>query len=51
MMSIPVKYTLKRRLNDEEIMEISSKRFKALETEYTDSDNFDDIDVKLMPEE
>lgn len=39
MMSIPVKYTLKRRLNDDEIEQISSKRFKQLETEYTRNDD------------
>lgn len=44
MMSIPVKYTLKRRLNDDEIEEISSKRFKQLETEYTKDEDEDDDD-------
>lgn len=40
-MSIPVKFTLKRRLNDEEIETISSKRFKVLETVFTADENDD----------
>lgn len=39
MMSIPVKYTFKRRLNQQEIEQIASKRFKVLETVYTTDDN------------
>lgn len=39
MMAVPVKYTLKRRLNDDEIETISQKRFKVLETEYTHDPN------------
>lgn len=50
MMSIPVKYTLKRRLNDDEIESISSKRFKVLETVFTanddDADNQDDEEIE-----
>ncbi|XP_055304097.1 uncharacterized protein LOC129569359 [Sitodiplosis mosellana] len=44
MMSIPVKFTLKRRLNDEEIETISAKRFKVLETVFTAADDDDDAD-------
>ena len=40
-MSIPVKFTLKRRLNDDEIETISSKRFKVLETVFTADENAD----------
>lgn len=43
MMSIPVKYTLKRRLNDNEIESISTKRFKVLETVFTADDDNDNI--------
>lgn len=39
MMSIPVKYTLKRRLNEDEIEKIAAKRFKVLETVYTEDDD------------
>lgn len=39
LMSVTVLTTLKRRLNDEEIQQISTKRFKALETEYTRNDD------------
>ncbi|XP_031628472.1 uncharacterized protein LOC116344177 [Contarinia nasturtii] len=42
MMSIPVKYTLKRKLNDEEIEKISAKRFKALDTVYTKEEDDDE---------
>lgn len=38
MMSVPVKHTLKRPLNDTEIKQISAKRFKALETDFTRDD-------------
>lgn len=41
MMLIPVKYTLKRRLNDDEIEQISAKRFKMLETVYTLDENYE----------
>lgn len=40
LLSIPVKYTLKRKLNDEEIDQISNKRFKQLDTIYTSDDAF-----------
>lgn len=43
MMSVPVKYTLKRRLNDDEIESISTKRFKVLETVFTADDDNDNI--------
>lgn len=43
MMSIPVKYTLKRRLNDAEIESISTKRFKVLETVFTADDDNDNV--------
>lgn len=54
-MSIPVKFTLKRRLNDEEIETISSKRFKVLETvftadENTDNQNDEEIDSETETE-
>lgn len=51
MMSIPVKYTLKRRLNDEEIEHISSKRFKQLETEYTQNDDEEDSEEQSVENE
>lgn len=46
MMSIPVKYTLKRRLNDDEIEQISNKRFRALETDYTADENQSDDQIE-----
>lgn len=49
MMSIPVKFTLKRQLNDEEIESISAKRFKVLETVFTaddDDDNQEDEGIE-----
>lgn len=38
MMSIAVKHTIKRRLNDDEIEQISKKRFRSLETVFTIDD-------------
>lgn len=35
LLAIPVKYTIKRKLNATEINEISNKRFKQLETDFT----------------
>lgn len=61
MMAIPVKYTLKRRLNEQEIEQIAAKRFKVLETVFTaDDDNqYDDdpieneaeAETKTVPQE
>lgn len=44
MMTVPVKYTLKRRLNEQEIEQIAAKRFKVLETVYTaeEDEQYDD---------
>lgn len=55
MMSVPVKFTLKRRLNDQEIESISSKRFKVLETVFTadddnDNQNDEEIEHEIEPE-
>lgn len=38
LLSIPVKYTIKRKLKHEEIEKISSKRFKQLDTDFTADD-------------
>lgn len=38
LLEIPVKYTFKRKLDQEEIETISSKRFKQLETFFTSDD-------------
>lgn len=38
LLGIPVKYTFKRKLKTEEIDEISGKRFKELETDFTADD-------------
>lgn len=51
LLDVPVKHTLKRKLTDDEITMISSKRFKELETEYTakeddDDENEDEDEVK-----
>lgn len=35
LLDIPVKYTFKRKLNESEINEISGKRFKQLDTDFT----------------
>lgn len=44
LLNIPVKHTLKRKLTNDEIVKISSKRFKELETEYTAEDDDEDED-------
>lgn len=51
MMSIPVKHTLKRPLNDKEIEQIASKRFKELETDFTADDFFTENCAGMIPKE
>lgn len=51
LMSIPVKHTLKRPLNDKEIEQIASKRFKELETDFTADDFFTENGAEMIPEE